>query len=238
MADFKTHWRVGLATSTLGAMSVNWLGLAAPKILPLLVAVGWVGSIIPDIDSDTSKPRRIIFIGLGILLPPVLVYRLSWVHQSPERVVIFWGICALLILYPLKWFFKKYTRHRGVYHSIPAALIYGCLCALLAHHEEASRDLQLAISFVATVGFLTHLTLDELWSVDFNGKVLSKKRSFGTALCFKSKHAKVNMILYTTLAIGLRLWWAQWHDIPFFPESISVILSAWSGTLSELISSI
>ena len=139
MADFKTHWRVGLVTSTVGAMSTTWWGLVAPKLLPLLVLVGWIGSIIPDIDSDTSKPRRFIFRGLGIIVPPVLIYRLSWIHESSERVVLFWAGCALFVLYPLKYFFKKYTRHRGAYHSIPAALIYGCLCATLANHEEASR---------------------------------------------------------------------------------------------------
>ena len=108
MADFKTHWRVGLVTSTVGAMSTTWWGLVAPKLLPLLVLVGWIGSIIPDIDSDTSKPRRFIFRGLGIVVPPVLIYRLPWIHDSSERVVLFWAGCALFVSYPLKSFFKKY----------------------------------------------------------------------------------------------------------------------------------
>ena len=236
MADFNTHWRVGLVTSTLGAMISNWWGLAAPKLLPLLVLVGWIGSIIPDIDSDTSKPRRFIFRGLSIIVPPVLIYRLAWVHQSSEHVVIFWIGCALLILYPLKYFFKRYTRHRGAYHSIPAALVYGCLCAALAHHEDASRGVQTAISFVAVIGFITHLTLDELWAVDFNGTVLRTKRSFGTALSLRARQSKVNLILYTTLALSLRLWWAQWHGIPFVPESLSIVMKAWSGAVFELIS--
>lgn len=234
MADFKTHWRIGLASSTLSAMGTQWYGLAAPKLLPLLVMVGWIGSIIPDIDSDTSKPRRFIFHGLGIIAPPVLIYRLSWVHQSPERVVLFWVMCALFVLYPLKWFFKKFTRHRGAYHSVPAALIYGCLCATLAHHEEASRGLQIAISCVAVCGFLTHLILDELWAVDFNGTALKTKRSFGTALCLRSNHSWVNIVLYTTLLIGVRLWWAQWHEINFLPEPLSVIVNAWLGALDDL----
>lgn len=234
MADFKTHWRVGLVTSTAGACIAHWQGLAPPKLLPLLVSCGWIGSIIPDIDSDTSKPRRLIFNGLSFILPAALIYRVEWVHQSPERAVLFGGLCALFVLYPLKWFFGKCTRHRGAYHSVPAALIYGTLCALLAHHEDAPRSLQVAISSVATLGFLTHLILDELWAVDFNGNLPRRKRSFGTALSWRVTRPHINMILYLTLGLSVWLWWTQWHRLPFLPEPLSVILDAWLGALKEV----
>lgn len=234
MADFTTHWRVGLVTSTAGSLIAHWQGLASPKLLPLLVSCGWIGSMIPDIDSDTSKPRRFIFNGLSFVLPAALIYRVEWVHRSPERAVLFGALCALLVLYPLKWFFRKFTRHRGAYHSIPAALIYGCLCALLAHHEEAPQSLQLAISLVATLGFLTHLVLDELWAVDFNGKLPRRKRSFGTAVCWRTSRAHTNILLYCTLGACLWLWWTQWHGEPLIPHSLQTILEAWGGALSEL----
>ena len=89
---------------------------------------------------------------------------------------------------------------------------------------------------MAVIGFITHLTLDELWAVDFNGTVLRTKRSFGTALSLRARQPKVNLILYTTLALSLRLWWAQWHGIPFLPESLSIVMNAWSGVVFELIS--
>lgn len=235
MADFTTHWRVGLATSIGGALIAHWQGLAPPKLLPLLVSCGWVGSLIPDIDSDTSKPRRYLFNGLSIVLPAVLIYRVEWIHALPERAVIFGVLCAFFVLYPLKWFFRKFTHHRGAYHSVPAALIYGCLCALLAHHESASPSLQIAISLVATLGFLTHLVLDEMWAVDFNGVLPRRKRSFGTALSFKTSRLSINIILYLTLIVCGWLWWTQWHQIPLFsifPEK-SVMIEAFQELIGD-----
>ena len=235
MADFRTHWRIGLVTSGLSALGLSALKLAHPRHIPLLLAVGWIGSIIPDIDSDTSRPRRLIFSGLALLLPTAFIYRVSWLNAAPERVIIFWILSAYLIITPVKWLFGKLTRHRGVYHSIPAALIYGGVCALLALRESASPTLQLALSLSGALGFLTHLTLDELWSVDFNGRALPRaKRSFGTALALGGKGHRANLALYLTLFMTARLWWAQLHQIDVIPEEFGIIARAWWGALSAL----
>ncbi len=236
MADFKTHWRVGLVTSTATAMSLSSLKMCDTRLLPLLVIIGWVGSIIPDIDSDTSRPRRLIFDGLCFLLPPAMIYRIPILHLSPVYAVVFWALTTWVILKPIKWFFKKFTKHRGVYHSIPAAFIFACLCALLAFHESAPKHMQLSVALVALVGFLTHLTLDELWAVDFNGKLPSRKRSFGTALCLGSRNYRDNVLLYVTLLVCIRSYWALWHEIHFLPEIMRVILSGWTGAFLKIIS--
>ena len=55
---------------------------------------------------------------------------------------------------------------------------------------------------MASVGYFTHLLLDELWSVDFDGVSLRGKRSQGTALAL----FKRNIIL--TLFAYLLAYWA------------------------------
>ena len=234
MADFKTHWRIGLGTSTISATALTWFQMSETRLLPLLVLVGWIGSIIPDIDSDTSRPRKIIFDGLCLVLPPAFIYRVPILHSSPFYAVAFWMILALFILKPLKWTFKKFTVHRGVYHSIPAALIFGMGCALLAFHEAAPKQLQLAIAIMGTTGFLTHLLLDELWAVDFNGRLPSKKRSFGTALCWGGRQKRANFFLYWTLIIFFRAYWALWYGEPFLPEYLQIIIKGWGGAFIEI----
>lgn len=236
MADFKTHWRVGLATSTMTAFVLSWLKLCDTRLLPLLVLIGWIGSIIPDIDSDTSRPRRLIFDGLCLVLPPALIYRVPFLHASPVNAIIFWGVAAWLILKPLKWSFKKYTKHRGVYHSIPAAFVFAAICATLALHESASRGLQLSVALIALTGYLTHLTLDELWAVDFNGKLPSKKRSFGTALCWRGNEARDTLILYLTLFACSRLYWSLWYKVALIPEDLMTVFRAWGGALIKIFS--
>ena len=237
MADFRTHWRVGLVTSTGGAFTLSWLKLCDPKLLPLLVLVGWVGSIIPDIDSDTSHPRRIIFDGLCFVLPPALIYRVPLLHSSPVYALLFWGGATWLILKPLKWSFRKYTKHRGVYHSVPAALIFSALCATLALHESAPKELQLSVAMIALIGYLTHLTLDEIWAVDFNGKLPSKKRSFGTTLCWRGNQPRDTIILYLTLFVFSRVYWSMWYQLPLIPSELTAIGKAWFGAFIKILSS-
>ena len=68
---------------------------------------------------------------------------------------------------------------------------------------------------------LTHLVLDEVWAVDFNGNLPRRKRSFGTALSWRVKRRSVNALLYLTLGVCGWLWWTQWHRLPFIPEPLS-----------------
>ena len=220
MADFKTHWQVGLAASVGGSLISNWAGLASPKLIPILVAVGWVGSIAPDLDSDTGRPLKLIFSGLAVLLPPVLLWRVPWLHESAERAVMFWGLAALLIQGPLKWIFKTFTKHRGVVHSVPAALIFGCVCFVLAYHEAADRRFQVATGFMGALGYLTHLVLDEFWSVDFNGTSIKTKKSFGTALSLRGRSKLQTTLLYLTL--GVMGWGCLtlFRDEPFIPKRL------------------
>ena len=233
MADFNNHWRFGLVTSTASAMALSWFQLYDTRLLPLLVIIGWVGSIVPDIDSDTSRPRKLIFDGLCLILPPALIYRIPLLHSNPVYAVGAWAVMTMIILKPLKWSFKRYSKHRGVFHSIPAALIYGMMCTLLAVHELAPKPLQLSILIVGVIGFLTHLLLDELWAVDFNGKLPSRKRSFGTALTWGGRSAWANYLLYFVLLISIRAYWSSWYNEPFLPEIFRVTIEAWGGAFYE-----
>ena len=236
MADFKNHWRFGLLSSSLSATLLSWFKLYDTRLLPLLVLIGWVGSILPDIDSDTSRPRRLIFDGLCFILPPALIYRIPYLHSTPFYAVLSWALMTFIILKPTKWVFKRYTKHRGVFHSIPAALIYSIMCALLAFHESAPKGLQISIMVCGFIGFITHLILDEVWAVDFNGRLPAKKRSFGTALTWGGSSVKANYMLYGLLLISVRVYWSFWYEEPFLPELLRVTLSGWGGAVIETIS--
>jgi hypothetical protein len=217
MANFPTHWRFGLAVSAVGGMGLHWLSFTTARELPILIIVGVIASIIPDMDSDTSRPLRIIFNGLAFVLPPILIWRIPWIYASGERVLLFWCFSIFFILKPAKWFFKKCTVHRGVIHSTPAALTFTCLAFILAHHEAPRRTLQLAIAIIAGLGYFTHLILDEIWAVDFNGKTLKVKRSFGTALSLTGSHWFHTFITYLGLVISIYYSWVLWNGLEVLP---------------------
>jgi hypothetical protein len=77
--------------------------------------------------------------------------------------------------------FNHFTVHRGVFHSILAAIFFALLTICSSYYLLHCNALQAWLSgcFVA-FGFIVHLVLDECYSVDLTNKRM--KKSFGTAL--------------------------------------------------------
>ncbi len=91
-------------------------------------------------------------------------------RYSLAELVILWSACFVLIRYGLFALFTRFTVHRGLIHSIPAGALFGLIAVLLAHRCFGTSALAawLCGSFLFS-GFLTHLVLDELYSVDTGG---------------------------------------------------------------------
>ncbi len=101
---------------------------------------------------------------------------------------IMWVGTLLLVRYGGKTLFHHFSYHRGIWHSVLAMAFSAFMTAavfkyLLGRHEGVAW---LAAAFMSA-GFLTHLVLDEIYSVDVADVRL--KQSFGTALKFvDTKH--------------------------------------------------
>ena len=200
MADFKTH----ITTScTLG---VGYTGLGLSMGLPVessLIAGGLcgVGGMLPDIDSDSGVPFR-ESMGLAAAVTPVMLLpRFESMGLNHEQIVLAGGALYLLVRFGLAKLLSKYTVHRGMFHSIPAMLIFGGLVFLLADNG----DLQLRYFKAGGVmlGVFSHLMLDEIYSVDIRG--LRIKKSFGTALKLWGKSTWGNVSAYGKLLIVVLL---------------------------------
>ena len=180
MADFSTHVFSAAAVCSFGATFCTKL-LALPMSEGVMLTVaGTVGGILPDIDLKVSWPSRLLFALLGG------VAGLTWLFANVERLTALelWlaalGI-FLVVRYPVHWVFHSLTVHRGALHSIAAALAAGLLMAA-AGSRLLGADAAFAWLLAAFLagGYLLHLLLDEIYSVDFTG--MSVKRSFGSAL--------------------------------------------------------
>lgn len=77
---------------------------------------------------------------------------------------------------------KRITVHRGVLHSIPFALIFAEIVFLFLRPFGWRERLLLALA--AWIGAMSHLILDEIYAVNFDGKKIRLKQSFGTAFKF------------------------------------------------------
>lgn len=100
----------------------------------------------------------------------------------------------LFVRYGIGSYLKKITSHRGMYHSIPAAIFVGQVFFFLMTGSVVERAFK---AFSITAGYLSHLILDEICSIDSTGRELRFKKSFGTALKFYDpKRLPATLALY------------------------------------------
>jgi hypothetical protein len=180
MADFKTHMIGAAAVSGIAATGLLLIGIAGNGAVAAYFVLGVVGGLLPDLDSDTSIPVRVAFTVLAIWTCFLLVFHLGHRYSLIELVAL-WAACYLAVRYGVFTLFAQITAHRGLFHSLPAAAAAALVTVLIAHRifGQSAVEAWLCGAFVA-LGFLVHLLLDEIYSVDLMGAQL--KRSFGTAL--------------------------------------------------------
>jgi len=146
----------------------------------MLMVVGMIGGILPDIDLKRSQPSKTLFSALGIVTATAWLFSNLLDYTGLEL----WlgAIVVYLIVRFLLWrFFDALTTHRGVLHSLAAAIMVGfLLCAVAWQQMNASALQSWLLATFITAGYLIHLLLDEIYSVDFVGVRI--KRSFGSAI--------------------------------------------------------
>ena len=198
MANFKTH----LTASTI--LGIGYGGLAyashtfdAPQSL-LAAGLCGVSGMLPDIDSGPGRPLREITSFMAAVVPTMLFGHLAGAHLSQATIVLIGATIYVAIRFGLAEFLKHYTVHRGMFHSFPTAAIFGELTFLLLYGETVLTRWFLAGAVVA--GFLSHLLLDEVYSVQWDGRPRLKK-SFGTAMKFFGEGWWPNLSAYAKMAL-------------------------------------
>lgn len=182
MADFRTHLMGGVAAGIGIALAAVGLDLIGWVRVPMVTLAGVTGGIAPDIDSDSGRPQGILFGAATVVLPSALIWRIAPLRDAELWGIVAWLLLALTVWFPMRWAFRAYTVHRGMFHSLPAVLIFGFLCFLMNGRRLDHVSLQMAMGLAGGLGYLVHLVLDELWSVDFEGRRIKVKKSLGTAL--------------------------------------------------------
>jgi hypothetical protein len=84
-----------------------------------------------------------------------------------------------------------------MFHSLPAAAIAGQAAFLTFGCEQL--NLRYFVAGAVVLGFMSHLILDEIWSVEMKRGVPHLKSSFGTAMKFWGPAAGPNVLTYALL---------------------------------------
>lgn len=196
MAGFRTHITVSTGCGLVyGAAAVSPLGFEASTGL-LAAGVTAAGGTLPDLDSDSGVPVRAAAGLVAAVTPILLLPRFHAAGYSYDGTLAGMLAFYLLVRYPLVGLFKRLTVHRGMFHSIPAMLIAG-LVIYLEYGGPVRNRLLLAGGVM--IGFLSHLLLDELYSVDFNGVRVKLNAYAGTAVKFVSPSVPATCVCYGIL---------------------------------------
>ncbi len=218
MADFKTHMVVGAALSGVGAVSLMAVGAVDESLVLTYFFLGSIGGILPDVDLETSVPYRVAFNLFSVVASFMMVIGFGKKYTLVEMALL-WSASFLFFKYCAFELLSRFTVHRGMIHSIPAAALSGMLLASLQFRVlDATAVHAWMCGLFLCFGFLVHLALDEIYSVNVFGMKL--KKSFGTALKLGSfKDPFATGLTYALVG-------AAWFFVPPYRDFANVVLNA------------
>ena len=229
MANFTTH--IGAGTVVAGALATLTLAadVIAPENLVAVTLAGVLGSVLPDIDLKDSRPSRAMFAGLAIFFSFAVLFNLAMKYSIAELWIVWLGT-LVGVRYGLHKIFHKISVHRGIWHSLLAGAFCSITTAIVFYRLLGKPEgvAWLAGGFMM-IGYLTHLVLDEMYSVDVMDTRI--KASFGTAVkLFDSRYPLASLAMAAATAGAVMIA----PPTKMFVDGISS-KSLWTGLHSRLL---
>jgi hypothetical protein len=198
MPGFKVHIS---ASTALGVAYGTGAAVMYDVPLPACLLAGGLCSVsgmLPDLDSGPGVPLRESLSFAAAVVPMLMIDHLRAEGLAPESIVLVGAAIYLSIRFGLGHMLRKWSVHRGMFHSVPALVGVGELAYFLCAHENPWMRVFNAAAVM--IGFGSHLVLDEIWSIEFRHG-FKLKSSFGTAIKFWGDCWWSNLIAYGNVAV-------------------------------------
>jgi membrane-bound metal-dependent hydrolase YbcI (DUF457 family) len=199
MAAFREHVTVSTLLGVGYTVALKTYGWDAGQAL-LAGALCGLAGMLPDLDSDSGKPVKELFGLLATVGSLFVFHRLRHTTLQPADRILAASVCYLLIRFAVGWLFTRLTVHRGMWHSLPAAFFVAELTFLAGADVMGDRD-AIILGGGVFLGFLSHLVLDEIYSLQWKGVLPSFKASSGTAFKLVSPSKSATVITWSLLAL-------------------------------------
>ncbi len=198
MANFSTHINTAALVSGVGAMGLVYADLIDKNESFILFFAGIIGGILPDIDHDKSTLLKIMEFFFANLISFLVVFK--YIGDYPlMKLVLLWIFAYICVSFAF-YIFKKFTHHRGMFHSVTAAFLFMFLTTDIGYYFfELNTNLSYMTGFFVFLGYITHLILDEIYAVDVAGVHI--KHSFGSALKLFSNSTVATTAFFAVLAV-------------------------------------
>ncbi len=198
MAGFRTH------VGTSAALGCGYAGILTAHGVPANSAVVsgalcGVAGMLPDLDSDLGVPLREIMSFAAATIPVLMVNRFEELGMGFDSMALTSVVLYVVVRFGIGGMIRKFTTHRGMFHSIPAMFICGGLAYLLCGGSQAAFSVFKAGGVM--IGYLSHLVLDEIYSIEFASGRWRMKKSFGSAMKLWGDNHWANTAAYSKLAL-------------------------------------
>ena len=198
MAGFKMH----VTTSTVvgigyGAAAYGLFDVPLPTCA-LAAGLCSVSGMMPDFDSASGTPVREGSAFAAAVVPMLMMDRFQAMGWSNETIALVAAGIYVVVRFALPYLLGKFSVHRGMWHSFPAAAIAGLLAFMVC--SGPSVEIRIFKASAVVIGFMSHLILDEIYAIDMSRGRIRFKKSFGTAMKFTSKSMWANLSTYGKLA--------------------------------------
>jgi hypothetical protein len=218
MANFNTHFVVAAGASAVVSGSMLSMEVIAPTEAVMAFAFGTFGGLMPDIDADNSKSIGIGFTVISLFFTILAVFMKTATYSIIEMLIMA-GVIFYTIRFGFIGVFRKISRHRGMFHSIPVALIWGVVTTIVMHLFFGLNSLlSWVYGIMMTWGYIVHLILDEIYSVDLKNRRM--KKSSGTALKFFKLKTQIDKIQNVIIYISLFLLFSVAPDFTLVQEAL------------------
>ena len=202
MANFRTH------VTTSSVLGVGYAGVGMAIGMPIessLLAGGLCGvaGMLPDLDSDSGIPIRESTGFAAALVPMLLIDRFQAMGLPYDQMILLTASIYFFIRFAGASLLGRFSVHRGMFHSIPALFIFSGVAFLLC--SGASIEIRYFKAGGVFCGALSHLILDEIYSVEWKNGRWRLKKSSGTALKLWGKRGWANFSVYAKLIVVIVL---------------------------------
>ncbi len=180
MGNFRQHVGFAGTVGVVYAWAAHALGGVHWLYGTMTALLATIGGVLPDIDHPLGVEIKSLTTLLGTAGALIAWRKL---HISGVQLPIELQIWTVILTYMLlrvgtRSLVSRFMVHRGMCHSLPTCVVWGAIIYLLyPSHYHAIR---VWMAGAVMAGFLSHLVLDEMFSVDLKGTRV--KRSFGTAI--------------------------------------------------------
>ena len=107
-----------------------------PESCLLATGLCSVSGILPDLDSDSGVPYRESVAFISAFIPLLLIQRFQHLGWSRENIVLAAALIYIGMRFGVAEIFRRYTVHRGMWHSLPAAASVGLLTFLISDDQN------------------------------------------------------------------------------------------------------